>query len=250
MLNRFVTAAIVAGFVAGLLTATMQNFTTTPLIIEAEKYEDTGKQHASHQDQHVTAGLVKTALLEVSTGEEAEAWAPQDGLERIFYTSIATIGTAFGFALILLALMVLAKEKITPRTGLLWGLAAFTATGLAPALGLSPELPGSAAAELASRQFWWMGAAMATAAGLWLTFRVPSSIAFIGGVVLIVAPHIIGAPHPHEFTSGVPAELAGHFASASLVVHAVMWSLTGGIAGYMWQRSEAAQDSKESAITA
>ena len=35
----------------------------------------------------------------------------------------------------------------------------------------------------------------------------------IGGVVLIALPHIVGAPHPHEFVSTAPAELAGHFAA-------------------------------------
>ena len=74
-------------------------------------------------------------------------------------------------------------------------------------------------------------------AGLWLALRVSSPWAIGAGVVLIVLPHLIGAPHPHVLTSKVPAELAGHFASASLVVQALIWALVGATAGYVWQRT-------------
>jgi predicted cobalt transporter CbtA len=57
----------------------------------------------------------------------------------------------------------------------------------------------------------------------------------------MVLPHVVGAPHPHEYTSAVPSELSGHFAAASLVVHAVKWALAGCVAGYVWQRGEAKQ---------
>lgn len=219
-LNRVLIAALVAGFVAGLVTATLQQVTTTPLIIQAEKYEGDGHEHATE-------------------GKAAQEWAPEEGFERIFYTSVATIATSFGFALILLVAMIFAKETISVRVGLAWGAAAFVVTGLAPALGLSPELPGSAAGELAARQVWWIGTVLATAVGLWLVLKVSSPITIVAGLVLIVVPHIIGAPHPQEFTSEVPGEVTAHFASASLVVHAVMWSLIGAITGYMWKRGEA-----------
>ena len=39
MLHRILFAALVAGVVGGLATAVLQHFTTTPLILEAEKYE-------------------------------------------------------------------------------------------------------------------------------------------------------------------------------------------------------------------
>jgi predicted cobalt transporter CbtA len=74
---------------------------------------------------------------------------------------------------------------------------------------------------------------------LWLIARVSGALAVMLGIVLIVAPHIVGAPHAHEFTSEVPAELAGHFTASSLVVHAVLWVLVGSIAGWLWQRGDA-----------
>lgn len=238
MLHRILWAALVAGIVAGLATAVLQHFTTTPLILEAEKYEGGAVPD--------TAALQAPALLVLvhAHGDHAEGeegWTPADGLERTFYTSVATIGTAFGFALILLSAMILAGAPITARSGLLWGLAGFAAAGLAPALGLAPELPGSAAAALEARQIWWIATALATAAGLWLVLRVARPLAIAGGIALIVLPQVFGAPHPGGFTSTVPAELAGHFAAASLVVMAVIWALAGTLAGWIWQRGEARQ---------
>jgi cobalt transporter subunit CbtA len=241
MLNRILAACLAAGILAGLTAAALQHFTTTRLILAAEIYEKSGeaKSHHSANSGDFRFGQARLFLAHNETAivEDAE-WAPGDGLERTFYSSVATIATAFGFALMLVSAMILSGAAITARAGLAWAAAAFVATGLAPSLGLSPELPGVAAADLAARQLWWAGTAAATVAALWLTLRVSSPWAIGAGLVLILLPHIIGAPHPHELTSKVPAELAGHFASASLVVHAVIWAMVGAIAGYVWQRTE------------
>ncbi|MGF1630254.1 MAG: CbtA family protein [Kiloniellaceae bacterium] len=245
MLNRILFAALVAGIVGGLATAMLQHFTTTPLIVAAEQYEggDAGMAAPARLDAPAFGGA--RVILVHQHGDHAEGddegWAPADGIERTLYTSISTIGTAFGFALILLSAMILANARITARSGLLWGLAGFVAAGLAPALGLSPELPGSAAADLGARQLWWLGTAVATTAGLWLALRVSTLPAIAGGIALMILPHLVGAPHPEAFTSTVPSELSGHFAAASLVVLAVVWVLAGTLAGYVWERGEAKQ---------
>src|SRR5262249_8050845 len=126
----------------------------------------------------------------------------------------------------------------TTRTAFVWAAAAFVATGLAPALGLPPELPGSASADLFARQLWWIGTTAATGFGLWLIGRASSTLTIALGAALIIVPHVIGAPHPDAYTSGVPAEIASQFTASSLVVHAVLWALVGSIAGWLWQRSE------------
>jgi cobalt transporter subunit CbtA len=238
MLHRILWAALVAGLVAGLATAVLQHFTTTPMILQAELYEN-GEAPGMAQSGLASSGA---RLILAHAGEdhaEGGVWAPADGLERTLYTSVVTVGTAFGFALILISAMVLADARISARSGLMWGMAGFAAAGLAPALGLSPELPGSAAAVLEDRQIWWIATAVATAAGLWLALRVSKPWAIAGGIVLMILPQVIGAPHPQGFISEVPAELSGHFAAASLVVLAVIWSLSGTVAGYVWQRGEA-----------
>jgi cobalt transporter subunit CbtA len=241
MLNRILAACLAAGVLAGLSAAILQHFATTPLILAAEAFETSGaaaSQHGAAMDGAGAARLIPAGGHDHADALAGQAeWAPGDGLERSAYSAVVTIVTAFGFALMLLSAMLLGGAAITAHTGLAWAAAAFVATGLAPSLGLSPELPGAAAAELAARQLWWAGTAAATVAGLWLALRLSTRWAIGAGLVLIVLPHLIGAPHPHELTSKVPAELAGQFASASLVVQAVIWALVGATAGYVWQRT-------------
>ena len=157
MLFRIVWVGLLAGMFAGLATAALQHVTTTPLIIAAEAYENkgTGEVHSSSLDNHVTIGgasLIMVAGEAATHSEDAEAWMPADGLQRTLVTSFSTVVTAVGYALMLVAAMVIAGGKIAPRAGLAFGVAAFVATGLAPGLGLSPELPGAAAADLVARQ--------------------------------------------------------------------------------------------------
>ncbi len=208
----------------------------------AEQFEDAGHSTAhGNTQEHTNSNVDGSAVADVHN-VDAGAWAPTDGWERAAFTTLATVGTSFGLGLILLGAMILADARIDARHGLMWGAAAFAATGLAPALGLSPELPGAAAADLIARQLWWFGTALATSAGLFLTLRVSTLPAIAGGAVLIVLPHVIGAPHPEAFTNAAPSELAGHFAAASLVVHAVAWTLTGVVAGFVWHRMESKRD--------
>jgi predicted cobalt transporter CbtA len=58
------------------------------------------------------------------------------------------------------------------------------------------------------------------------------------GIMLIVIPHLIGAP-VHEIQSGVlPAELAAEFVAATMVVTGLFWLLLGGLAGHFYRRFE------------
>ena len=241
MLTRILSVGLLAGALSGLMVSGLQHVTTVPLILQAEVYEKAAEKPAGHE--HSSLNTSGDAQIILAHGEAAvagepgaEAWEPADGLERTAYTSIATIGTGVGFALMLLAAMIASGAEITAKSAALWGLGAFVATGLAPGMGLAPELPGSAAADLLSRQIWWASTASATAVGIWLMFRMPSLPMLAAGVVLIAIPHVIGAPQPVAFSSTVPAELAGHFTSTSLALHAVLWVVVGAMAGYFWQR--------------
>lgn len=238
MLTRLMTAGLLAGVLSGLAVAALQHVTTTPLILKAEVYERAA--HAASSANAVSPARGHTAAG--SSGElpsEDGEWAPADGLERTALTALATVGVGVGFALMLAAAMTGSGAPITPRSGAAWGLAAFAATGLAPGLGLPPELPGSAAADLAARQTWWFAAAAATAGGLWLFFRASGWLRPALGFALLAAPHLAGAPQPHEFSSTAPAELAARFVSASLAVHAVLWTLIGATLGLFWREPEA-----------
>jgi cobalt transporter subunit CbtA len=241
MIQRVLKAGFLAGLVVGLAVAVLQQFTTSQLILQGEGYEKAAHDHhAALNSPSLPIVLIHDhgTSAAASEAEEAEdeGWRPASGWQRATATSIATIATSIGYALILIAAMLAAGVPIVPRTALLWGIAAFAATSLAPALGLSPELPGSAGAPLLSRQIWWVLTALCTGGGILLLARIEYTTAKVFGVVLILVPHIIGAPHTPKFKSTAPAELAAQFAATSLVVSAVLWALLGLAVGYAWQR--------------
>ena len=95
MFRRIVLSAALSGLVVGLLITVVQQFTVIPMILEAETYEvgapaateavgQPGHSHHGHSHGH-EAG-------------EAE-WAPDDGMERTFYTALTNTLAAIGFGL-------------------------------------------------------------------------------------------------------------------------------------------------------
>lgn len=213
MITRVLAAGVVGGIFTGLVVAALQHLTTTPLILTAEVYEA-----AQHVHGHV-----------------AEAAAPaSDALRRTATTSVSTIAVSMGYALILLAAMLISGDRITPRRAALWGACAFAATGLATGMGLAPQLPGAAETDLAGRQLWWVATAAASGAGLYALLRIDDRMAQLVGLVLLIAPHLF-TPTPATPDSTVPAELAARFAAASLGVQAVSWTLAGALAAVAFQ---------------
>lgn len=249
MITRVLAVGLLAGLLAGLSVAVLQAFTTTPIILKAEVFErgeaapqasaSPRLQPALYRSTDMDARLILVHEGENHAGETAaEAWSPGDGVERTLYTSTATIATAIGFALILIAGMLASGDTIEQRTAVAWAAAGFAATGLAPALGLSPELPGMAASDLAGRQEWWLITAAATAGALWLFLRADRLALRLLAVPLALAPHLWGAPYhvAEAAKSSVPPELAAQFAATSLAVQAILWVLTGFFVGLLWGR--------------
>lgn len=226
LFQRIFFAAVLSGLAAGLALAAIHQWRAAPLILAAEVYE------AAPEHEHATA-----AEAAAPHEHDAEAWAPQDGVERIVYTVLADILASLGFALVLAAVSVLAGIEITLRNGLLWGLGGFVASALAPSFGLPPELPGMPAADLGARQVWWWSTVLLTGAGLLAIakLRTPVSIGIAG--VLILAPHFVGAPHlVGEHESAVPAHLATSFAATTLASSAAFWLILGPLLGYLNER--------------
>jgi len=237
MIYRVLATGLLAGLVAGLAVATLQKFTTTPLILEAEVYEK-----AAEKAEPTAALPGEARLILVHNAEEhgaaagEEEWEPADGVERTVYASIATVATSVGFALLLLAGMLLAGDRITERTAIAWAAAGFVVTGLAPGVGLSPEVPGMPAADLVARQGWWFLTAALTATAIWLFLRSENGWLKLLAVALLLTPHIIGAPHlAGEEKSLVPPDLSARFAAVSLAVQAFLWVATGYAVGFFWQ---------------
>ncbi|MBN9314842.1 MAG: CbtA family protein [Devosia sp.] len=227
LFQRIFFAAVLSGLAAGLVMSAVQQWRVAPLILEAEVYE-TAAAPAEHAHDSATPAVHE---------HDADAWAPQDGLERIGYTVLANILASIGFAFLLAAVSVLSGIQITARNGVIWGLGGFVALQLAPAFGLAPELPGMPAADLVARQAWWVGTALATGVGILAIARFRNWTGIALAAVLILAPHLIGAPQlAGEHVSVVPAHLASEFAAASLATGALFWLIAGPLLGWLNER--------------
>lgn len=224
MFRNLFAAALLAALCAGLLTAAIQHFRVTPLILHAETFEGGGgHSHGEEAAEH--------SHEEAAVAGEDEEWAPQDGFERTAYTTLATVLAAAGFALVIGAVSMFANIPITFANGFLWGMAGFVTFSLAPAYGLAPELPGMPAADLFNRQLWWAGTALATGAACLLLAKTRAGWAFAVAAALVVAPHIIGAPAAPDEPSAVPAHLATEFAAITLGTSLVFWLVLGTLFG-------------------
>ncbi|MET3926501.1 CbtA family protein [Devosia sp. 2618] len=228
MIRNLFAAALIAALSAGLLTAVIQHFRVTPLILHAETFEGEGGGH-SHGEEAVAQDHTHDAIATLE--EEPEEWAPADGFERTAYTTLATVLAAAGFALVIGAVSMFANIPITFANGYLWGIAGFLAFSLAPAYGLAPELPGMPAAEVFPRQLWWVGTALATGGAILLLAKTRAGWAFAVAAALVIAPHIIGAPIGPDEPSAVPAHLATEFAAITLGTSAVFWLVLGTLFG-------------------
>lgn len=220
--------ALLAGLGAGVLLTGLQTFKVYPLIFAAETFEKA--------DQ----GTTETS----GAAAEAEEWMPADGGERLYYSLQSNVLVGIAMGLVLAAIF--AVRGVTDwKRGVMWGLGGFIAVNLAPAFGLPPELPGMPAADLLARQLWWWGTVAATAGGLALIFLGSDTLWRIAGIVLIVAPHIVGAPHPADIATDVPAVLAADFATATLTANLIFWVVLGAIAANVlaYQNKHDANDS-------
>jgi cobalt transporter subunit CbtA len=228
--RRIFLAGILAGLVAGAFVTAVQAVKIWPLIAAAEVYEKAGETAAAAHAVH-DHGASPLAVAE---------WEPEDGAERIVFTLLANILVATGFGLLLSAGFALRDAyggvPVDARSGLFWGMAGFAAFQLAPSFGLAPEPPGAVAADLLSRQSWWLATAAATAGGIALAVFGRRPLWKLLGIAAIVAPHVIGAPLPEHPGGSAPPELAAQFVAASLVTAALFWLVLGGFGGWLYGR--------------
>jgi cobalt transporter subunit CbtA len=230
-LRSFLTVALLAGIGAGLVNWSAHMIGTTPLILQAEVYEKAGVAAAANSEP--------TATTE-ATGHEhhhdADAWEPADGWERNLFTLGADLVTGVGYAFLLTAAIVFFGKGADWRRGILWGLAGFACFSLAPGLGLPPELPGTEAAPLVARQIWWIGTVIATGAGLFAAARLRNVYGYAIAVVLIVLPHIVGAPKPETAGGLAPEELERKFVLIAIATSLVFWLVLGVLTGAFFKR--------------
>lgn len=227
--KTIVFSALLSGIVAGAVQTGLQNFLVYPLISAAETYE--GLEKSANSIPHSQRSGPATAMHHHAN----EAWAPVDGANRLFFSFLTNMLLGVALGLILAAIFAL-RPVANWRHGILWGLGGFAAVNLAPAFGLPPELPGMPAGDLLARQIWWLTTAILTACGIALLFLSKTVIWRLGGAVLIILPHIYGAPKSPNLNSKVPATLAAEFATTSLITNLVFWAFLGMLAAVAMEK--------------
>jgi len=223
MIKRIAQTAGFSGLLAALLLTLLQSFWVSPLILQAETFE---KAPTTELHEHA-AGAAHT--------HDAEAWEPEDGWQRVLSTTGGNLVVAVGFALMLAGLYTLRAPTRTSQ-GLLWGLAGYATFVLAPTLGLPPELPGTAAADLAQRQMWWIGTAASTAVGIALMVFGRHWLLKVLGLATLLIPHVIGAPQPEVHSMLAPEALETEFKLASQLTNVAFWLALGLISAWLFRR--------------
>jgi cobalt transporter subunit CbtA len=233
MIVRLLLAALAAGLIAGLAMTPAQYVKTVPLIMQAESYEGGGHDH----------GTAASGSEEAGHDQGAHAHEDQSmlGLGRLGDTILANLVAGAGFALMLAAIALLTGVEFPAgreglMRGLLLGAGAWFCVQLAPSFSLPPAVPGFPYADLHARQNWWMITVVVSGAGLWLLALRPEMLLKALGVVLIVMPHLWGAPVPEDIFSAVPAYIASAYAAASLATTLFFWLLLGGLLGLFMSR--------------
>jgi predicted cobalt transporter CbtA len=92
------------------------------------------------------------------------------------------------------------------------------------------------AGDVLARQVWWVATIAATALGIGLFWLKDEAWAKTAAIVLIILPHLIGAPEAPSHESSVPAGLSAAFAANSLAAAAIFWCAVGGFLGLAMDR--------------
>jgi len=225
MIKRIAQTAGFTGLLAALLLTLLQSIWVAPLILKAETFENAPVATQVHEHAEAAAH-----------SHDAEAWEPEDGWQRVLSTTGGNLVVAVGFALMLAGLYTLRAPTRTAQ-GLLWGLAGYATFVLAPTLGLPPELPGTAAADLAQRQLWWIGTAGSTAAGIALIVFGRNWLLKVLGAAILAVPHLIGAPQPEVHSMLAPEALEAQFKIASQLTNVAFWLALGLISAWLFRRN-------------
>ncbi|WP_298859191.1 CbtA family protein [uncultured Sulfitobacter sp.] len=223
MLSKLLTGSLFAGAAAGLIAGLLQLFFVQPVLLHAELYE--------------SGTLVHFGAVAPSVQPNLPFFNPVRDLLSIVFTML----TYTGYAMIMVALMLLAEERgaeVSVRTGILWGVAGFVAAHLAPGFSLAPEVPGAAAADVGERQLWWFATVSAAAVAMWLLAFGKNWSMWGVAVILLSAPHLIGAPMPDRFFGPVPPEIGALFAARVFGAGLAGWVILGCMAAYFLDKEK------------
>jgi len=244
--RQIVFYSLLVGVLSGAVLTAAQAWHVVPIIHSAEVFErESASVPAIEQ-----AGQLARVHDHSEHKHSADAWAPDNGIERTAYTLLSNVLTAIGFALAIMVVMVASSSLNNTavrwfdwRHGLLWGISGYTVFWLAPALGLPPEIPLAATADLEARQIWWVFAVVSTAAGL-AGFAFGKSPWRWAAPLMLLVPHLVGAPHAPGamFADQPPAaaaqleQLAQQFIGATAIANIAFWLVLGLVSAWAVRR--------------
>lgn len=249
--RQLIFYALLVGVLSGLVLTAAQTWQVVPIIHSAEVFEE----EAAAVPAIESAGQLETVH---SHSAAADEWAPGNGFERTMFTLLSNVLTAIGFAIVVMAAMVASislsrnnKHSFKWQHGLVWGAAGYTIFWLAPAIGLPPEIPLAATADLQARQIWWLFAVVSTAAGL-AGLAYGKSPWRWAAPLLLVVPHMVGAPHAPGamFAEQPPAaavqleQLAQQFIGATAIANLFFWIALGLTAAWSVRRIASSMESE------
>ena len=248
MIVRYLLAALVAGLFSGVFMTLAQEVGTVPIILKAETYEGgaapmvhPSEDGATEQNSSQSLGpaIVKFAM---SLNPVSPAYADNGaddgdggimfGMSRFSGTLLANLVASAGFALVLAGFSLVSGRPVTVANGVLWGIAGWLAIHMLPSLGLPPGPPGFPNADVVSRKIWWTATVFLSVGGIYLLALVRGLVAKIGGLLLLIAPHVYGAPKPDDIISSLPAYLGAEFAVAALGTTLFFWMVLGLALGF------------------
>ena len=180
MFRDMLLTVAITGIVAALTFSAVQPLFISPLILQAEVYEDAAVASPSHE------------AVEAPSGHDHHEsdWKPENGWERRLFTLGPNLLMGLGYAFLFVAV----THCGVIRRALAWG-----CCGASRVLSFSSQPPGwdflrscqvQPPLNSAPRQMWWGGTAAATALGLALNFGVSRWWVRAVGVALIIAPHL------------------------------------------------------------
>lgn len=235
--RNIVFFAVLVGLVSGLVYGVFQQTQLSPIIYAAEKFEVTEPDTPQNHTHTINSELHL---------HNEEAWSPEDGAQRIFWTMLANVLTGISFALVMMSFMALHnlltnKPRIDAVRGIAWGVVGILAIFVAPSLlGLRPEVPGTIAAALELRQAWWLFGVLSTLAGIAILYYSPLKFKAIGIVVLALPYLLVGSTNEkHSFVNSEPeaisqlSNLTNQFFSMTAVGTTIFFIVLGISSGFV-----------------
>ncbi len=220
MLGKIILSTLFAGLLAGLILAGIQYVRLTPLIQAAEVYETPETEAIAEANKPCVETMPG---MKMCSDDGRPSWKPEEGWQRTISTTTASLLAGAGFAIMMVGVSMLLNIPITMQNSFVWGVCGFIAVALAPSVGLPPELPGMAAADLYTRQIWWVATIAATSAALYMWLFAKNYWWQFAAAIIAIAPQLFAPINTAKSESNLPASLAAEFASSSLAANLIMW---------------------------